>query len=229
MKEIIVQHLVELAKYEPAPFKSAAYITAASNISKANHTNWDSIQGVGKAISSKIKELIETGKIDKLQRLKSEYKESKKDQKYITLEEADEIVKSIQLPFRHVVCGSFRRKKKLISDIDILVLDKDLESIKEYMKSLNVEFINSGDKQFDIHYKDILINFRSTTEGGWGAGMLYLTGSGKFGVLIRGLAKKKGFKLNQYGLFKNDELIASSTEQDIFDALDLIYIEPHYR
>ncbi len=229
MKETIVKHLIQLAKFEPVAFKAAAYITAASNISKADHENWDSIPGVGKAISNKIKELIDTGKIDKLERLKADHKDSKKDQKYVTIDEAAKIIKILSLPFRHVVCGSYRRKKDLISDIDVLILDKDVESVKDYMKVLGADFINAGEKQFDVNYKGLLFNFRSTNEEGWGAGMLYLTGSGKFGVLIRGLAKKKGFKLNQYGLYKGDDLVASFTEEDIFKALDLLYIEPEFR
>ena len=228
-KKLIVSHLIQLAKYEPTSFKAAAYITAASNISKANHENWSEIPGVGKAIFNKINELLETGKIDKLERLKAEYVEKKKEQKYITYDEATTLLNELSLPFKHVVCGSYRREKDTISDIDILILDTDVEKVKEHMSKIGVEFVNSGDKQFDVIYKDVLINFRSTFEEGWGAGMLYLTGSGKFGVLIRGLAKKKSFKLNQYGLFKGEELIASKTEEDIFKALELIYVEPKYR
>ena len=228
-KENIINHLIQLAKFEPITFKAAAYLTAASNISNINHENWDSVPGVGKAISSKIKELLTTGKIDKLERLKAEYKPIKKNQLYISHNEATTIISELKTDMKFEICGSYRRKRENISDIDILILDSDVEKWKHHVSNFDVKFINAGEKQFDIVYKNVLINFRSTAENGWGAGLLYLTGSGKFGQLLRGLAKRKGFKLNQYGIYKNDELIASKTEEEIFKVLNLICIIPKNR
>ena len=63
--------------------------------------------------------------------------------------------------------------------------------------------------------------------------MLYFTGSGEFNKNMRLFAKKKGYKLNEYGLYKigkDKELkMKTHTEKDIFTLLGLDYIEPQNR
>ena len=55
---------------------------------------------------------------------------------------------------------------------------------------------------------------------------LFLTGSQKFNIIVRGEAKRQGYKLNQYGLWQGDERIAGKSEEQIFDALGLKYVRP---
>jgi DNA polymerase/3'-5' exonuclease PolX len=58
---------------------------------------------------------------------------------------------------------------------------------------------------------------------------MHSTGSGEFNVSIRSIAKKKGYRLNQYGLWKGDQCVASREERDIFAVLGLQYIQPEWR
>uniref|UniRef100_A0A7V5XH00 DNA polymerase beta thumb domain-containing protein n=1 Tax=Thermodesulfobacterium geofontis TaxID=1295609 RepID=A0A7V5XH00_9BACT len=59
----------------------------------------------------------------------------------------------------------------------------------------------------------------------WESFALYLIGSGKFNVWLRGIAKRKNFLLNQYGLFNRDtgELIITK-EKEIFEILGVRFI-----
>lgn len=59
--------------------------------------------------------------------------------------------------------------------------------------------------------------------------MHYFTGSKQHNVMVRDLAKKKKLKLNEYGLFKKDKMIAGRTEEEIFEAVGLPYIPPELR
>jgi DNA polymerase beta len=59
--------------------------------------------------------------------------------------------------------------------------------------------------------------------------MLYFTGSGTFNKNMRTFAIKKGFKLNEYGLYKNNLKVKINSENDIFDLLDLDYVNPEDR
>jgi DNA polymerase (family 10) len=60
--------------------------------------------------------------------------------------------------------------------------------------------------------------------------MLHFTGSKVHNIKMRAIAKEKGWLLNQHGLFdKDSNLIKCSTEKEIFDKLEIDYIEPEFR
>ncbi|WVQ94837.1 hypothetical protein IAU59_001920 [Kwoniella sp. CBS 9459] len=75
----------------------------------------------------------------------------------------------------------------------------------------------------------------------WGAALLYFTGNEVFNRSMRLYARKQGYSLNQRGLYKgvirarngqkqtDGELVASRTEQEIFDVLGLRWRHPHHR
>ena len=65
--------------------------------------------------------------------------------------------------------------------------------------------------------------------------LLYFTGSIEFNRNIRKIAKSKGYKLSEYGLTKligksqYENIIPIKSEKDIFNILNIIYLEPEYR
>ena len=61
------------------------------------------------------------------------------------------------------------------------------------------------------------------------SGLLYFTGSREFNQNMRYIAKKQGYKLNEFGLFKNNKRIKINSEKDIFNKLGLEYIKPENR
>ena len=67
----------------------------------------------------------------------------------------------------------------------------------------------------------------------YGAALNYFTGSKDHNVALRELAIKHGWKLNEYGLFrqsaKRESQIAGRTEEEIYEKLGLRYIEPEMR
>ena len=63
----------------------------------------------------------------------------------------------------------------------------------------------------------------------WGAMMLHLTGNHFFIIQMRSIAKQDGMKLNQYGLWHNENIVAGKTEEQIFEALGIDFIPPEYR
>jgi len=46
---------------------------------------------------------------------------------------------------------------------------------------------------------------------------------------MRKIAIKKGLKLNEYGLFKNNKKIAGEREEDIYKKLGVKYLKPEQR
>lgn len=128
--------------------------------------------------------------------------------------------------------GSLRRGKETIGDIDIVVCGDENAASKiskyPYIKkviaegSTKVSFILSNNMQCDV---------RIVKEESFGAAMCYFTGSKEHNIALRELAQKKGYLLNEYGLFKKGENkpFASKTEHQIYSALGLQYIPPELR
>src|SRR5205823_13301272 len=72
-------------------------------------------------------------------------------------------------------------------------------------------------------------DLRVVPEEGFAAALRSCTGSKAHSVALRQLAIKKGWKLNEYGLFRGTQRIAGRTEQEIYDRLGLAWIPPELR
>lgn len=128
--------------------------------------------------------------------------------------------------------GSLRRRKETIGDIDILAEVKKGSSImKRFTNHEDVkEVAAAGEKKSTIVLSSGLrIDLRIFKRVSYGAAMVYFTGSKKHNVAIRGLAMDKGYKLNEYGLYKGKKRIAGTTEKSVYTKLGLHYIPPELR
>ena len=74
---------------------------------------------------------------------------------------------------------------------------------------------------------DHLYNFVNENE--FGAALHYFTGSKAHNIKIRDLAKRKGLKINEYGVFKGEKMIAGKNEEDVFKSVGLPFIIPEIR
>lgn len=130
------------------------------------------------------------------------------------------------------VAGSYRRKKETVGDIDILTVTQESEEVSNAIAAL--PFVRGvaahGDKKlsFDMN-SGLRVDVRFVLEDQWGSALLYFTGSKEHNIAMRKVAIAKGWKLNEYGLFDGETIIASKTEQEIFDALGMHYKEPWER
>jgi len=75
------------------------------------------------------------------------------------------------------------------------------------------------------------IDIRFVTFDSYYPALLYFTGSAEHNKKLRRIAKSKGYKLSEYGLvnIKNNEKIMINSEKEIFDFLELEYVEPKNR
>jgi DNA polymerase (family 10) len=130
------------------------------------------------------------------------------------------------------VCGSIRRRKEIARDIDILVGGGDAQSITSYFISLPEieEVLVSGETKTSCRLKSgIEADLRIVTKEEFPYALMYFTGSKEHNVRLRGIAKKKGFKLNEYGLFDGEKLITLRNEDEIYHMLGLGYVVPELR
>jgi DNA polymerase (family 10) len=134
------------------------------------------------------------------------------------------------------VAGSLRRGAETIGDIDILcdapdgkrIVDKfvALDSAKRVLAagktkgSITIEL--EGDRE-------VQVDLRVVSTESFGAAMQYFTGSKEHNVRLREMAVRKKLKLNEYGLYDGDELIAGEREEDIYEKLGLSHVPPELR
>lgn len=137
-----------------------------------------------------------------------------------------------------VPAGSYRRGRDTVRDVDIVVVCEDANR-KQVMEAVRTSIQRPGggevkvSGEVDILGKPRHVDVSITNPGSFGACWMYLSGSKEHNVLVRSLAKKKGYTLNEYGLWKpmgdKNVLEAGKTEEEIYSALGLPFIPPELR
>ena len=132
-------------------------------------------------------------------------------------------------------CGSLRRMSETIGDIDITVAATDAPLVMDHVRNHHEvsEIVVSGEtKTSFLTSGGLQIDVRVVEPQQFGAATLYFTGSKAHNIALRQRAIDRDLLLNEYGLFPSDDNrtpIASATEQDIYQSLDLAYIPPPLR
>jgi len=126
------------------------------------------------------------------------------------------------------VAGSIRRKEKHLRDIDIVLIPRNKEKIFRYLNK-NGKFIQGGEKRISFNIKGIKVELYFTTPQSWGATLLAYSSRKGSAIGLRIIARTKGFKLNQYGLYKKGKLVAGRTEEEIYKTLGRKFKPPEER
>lgn len=134
---------------------------------------------------------------------------------------------------RVAYAGSLRRMRETVGDVDILAAAASGEQAARIMaafRDLAPEVLVSGATKTSVRMDNGLqVDLRVVKPEAWGAALQYFTGSQAHNVAVREIAVRKGLKLSEYGLFRGEDLIASETEEDVYRALGLDWIEPALR
>ena len=124
------------------------------------------------------------------------------------------------------LAGSIRRKEDKPVDIDIVLIPKSKEKIVSFLKGKG-KFLSGGDKRLAFKIEGVKVELYFTTEKSWGATFLAYSSRVGSAIGLRMVAKRKGFLLNQYGLFtRGGKYVAGKTEKDIYEALGRKYKDP---
>ncbi len=130
------------------------------------------------------------------------------------------------------IAGSFRREKKTVKDLDILLVGKNVDNVMSLFVSLGDKVLARGPTKAAIRLKSGLqVDLRVVGKDQWGAALLYFTGSKDFNIYLRKLALKKSWTLNEYALTEiaTKDIISSRTERGILKKLGLKWIKPKDR
>jgi DNA polymerase (family 10) len=153
--------------------------------------------------------------------------------------EADQLVQDIYAYMRSAkavqaieAAGSYRRKKETVGDLDFLVVADDAAAVMDHFAAYPGRAANlaRGDTKMAIRLTTGLqIDLRVVPSESFGAALQYFTGSQAHNIILRGLAKDRKMKINEYGVFKGEKRIAGRTEEEVYAALDLPCFPPEIR
>jgi DNA polymerase (family 10) len=157
------------------------------------------------------------------------------DQALEAAEIVTEFLKSLGGIKKMQPAGSLRRQAETVGDVDILVAAAKGEKITAAFT--NADFIaekigagpTKGSAIIRTETAPVHVDVRVVPEKSFGAAAQYFTGSKQHNVRLREIAVKARMKLNEYGLFKGEKIIAGPLEEQIYDKLGLDYIEPLLR
>ncbi len=135
---------------------------------------------------------------------------------YVDYLKKDKTVKDI------TVAGSYRRGMETVGDLDILVTVKRGSDIMQHFVDYEDvdQVISRGKTRSSVVLRTgtgLQVDLRVVPQVGYGAALHYFTGSKAHNIAVRRLGRKKGLKINEYGVFKNDKRIAGKTEKDVFN------------
>lgn len=151
------------------------------------------------------------------------------------------------------VCGSWRRGSETLKDLDVVIcrdgLDRAVDdaawrldpgsstakgfsaadlwdSVREPLHAVDV--LRQGNQQMIMVSNGWQVDFWLASKPEELGGMLvFATGAGKFNIALRTMAKRKGLKLNRYGVWDDGGLLLTDhTEQSVFDVLGMKWVEP---
>lgn len=124
------------------------------------------------------------------------------------------------------VAGSTRRKILEVGDVDMVIIPGP--KFNEIFSTCFGTLVNGKPSRTTL-IGGVQIDFLLAGEDSWGAAMMHFTGPASLNIRQRARAKQKGMLLNEKGLWKDGELIAGKTEEEVYEALGLTFIKPEDR
>lgn len=129
--------------------------------------------------------------------------------------------------------GSLRRGCETCGDVDILAIGGETSLMELFIAYPKVErVLGQGDTKSSVRlWGGYQADLRLVPTESRGAAMQYFTGSKAHNIALRDRAIQLGFKLNEYGLFRteDDSRVAGDTEEGLYEALGLGWVDPALR
>lgn len=133
-----------------------------------------------------------------------------------------------------VACGSYRRRKETVGDLDLLCTvktGKEKATSSAFVHYDEVaEVLSQGETRSSVILRSgIQVDLRIVHPQEFGSALHYFTGSKAHNIAVRQLGVERGLKVNEYGVFHKEERIAGDTEESVFASVGLPWIPPELR
>ncbi len=160
----------------------------------------------------------------------------------LRLDQAEELVERLRLHFHGCpslekidFAGSYRRRKETVGDLDILVVSDEPDQVMDRFATFPgvQEQIARGETKMSVRLSNAFqVDLRVVEGHCWGAALQYFTGSKEHNVHVRSIAKTKGLKISEYGVFAeaNEQVaIAGEDEVGLYAAIGIPWVPPTLR
>jgi DNA polymerase/3'-5' exonuclease PolX len=157
----------------------------------------------------------------------------------LTIAEADRIARAVvaslraRAPLAAVeVAGSFRRCRETVGDLDVLTTSDEPEKVLDAFATLPGkarQLMRGPTKATIVLESGLQVDLRVVAPEEFGAALQYFTGSKDHNVHIRSIAREKGLRVNEYGVFRAEERVAGRTEEEVYASLGFPWIPPEIR
>ncbi|QUD86898.1 DNA polymerase/3'-5' exonuclease PolX [Phenylobacterium montanum] len=131
-----------------------------------------------------------------------------------------------------VVCGSYRRRRETVGDLDILATAEAAAPLIAHFTRYDevAQVVSQGPVRSAVRLKSGLqVDLRVVPDESYGAALVYFTGSKAHNIALRRRGQERGLKVNEYGVFQGDRRLAGAREEDVYRALGLDYVDPVLR
>jgi DNA polymerase/3'-5' exonuclease PolX len=128
--------------------------------------------------------------------------------------------------------GSFRRRRETVGDLDVLVTSDAPEKVFDLFSALpevREVKMRGGTKETVVLQSGLQVDLRVVEPVAFGAAWLYFTGSKDHNIHLRSIARDRGLKINEYGVFRGAERVGGRTEEEVYATLGLPFIPPEIR
>ena len=143
------------------------------------------------------------------------------------------------------IAGSYRRRKEIVHDLDLLVATKEPEAVTKFFVShpLVESVIAQGPTKSSVRLRSgVQCDLRVVTTAEYPFALAYFTGNKEHNIEMRSRALQRGWTLNEYRLALGSRLIrrrrrkkspskipSVRDEADLYRAVDLDFIPPELR
>ncbi len=148
------------------------------------------------------------------------------------IREIERRLKELREVKKIATCGSIRRWQETVGDGDILVVSSQPKPIMDFFVSMPevIHVYGHGETKSAVKLKNGMdLDLRVVPEESFGAAYQYFTGNIDHNVALREIAIKKGYKLNEYGVYKGKKQIAGRSEEEVYRVLGFDWIPPEMR
>ncbi len=130
------------------------------------------------------------------------------------------------------VAGSYRRRRETVGDLDIVVAAEPSGPVMQRFIGYEdvAEVVEQGPTRCTVRLRNGLpVDLRVVPAESFGAALCYFTGSKAHNIALRQIAIDRGWKLNEYGLFKGAKRLAGRSEAELYQRLGLTIVPPELR
>ncbi len=130
------------------------------------------------------------------------------------------------------IAGSFRRCRETVGDLDLLATSQTPARVFDTFSALpdvREVRLRGPTKETVLLTNGLQVDLRVVEPEEFGAALLYSTGSKDHNVHLRTIARDRGLKINEYGIYRGEERVGGRTEEEMYRALRLSWIPPEIR